>query len=279
MGQIHVVRTLAWALLLCLASGCGEKLDTVSHVGVGREEAAEPTSDRDEGVAENDAGSPNPRALDAGEADRDAESEGQASPETATEGVHLDGGEESCVPIAVRDPLINDFENGEVNFESPNGIPQNWHPGGVLGEEREFGVVPRELADGSSDGLAFRVHGFGTAGTAGVRFWDCYAVPHARGIRLSVRLDANTDRLTVRADTSANAPIGVGGRCDGCLQNYARLTLESGWQEITILFEEFGGGTHPFDPTDQIGFSFQWSSLDQDPIDWELWLDDVNYVF
>lgn len=39
------------------------------------------------------------------------------------------------------------------------------------------------------------------------------------------------------------------------------------------------GGTHPFDPNDQIGFSFQWASLDEGPVAWELWVDDVSYVF
>jgi hypothetical protein len=173
--------------------------------------------------------------------------------------------------------MINDFESGEVNFESPSGIPQNWYPGGLL---VEFGFAPREAEPGGeSSGLAFVVHGVGTSGMSGVRFNGCYAVPDARGIRFSVRLEANTNRLGVRADTAANARSDVGGRCDDCLQNYVHLALAPGWQEIELLFDQFDGGTHPFDPNDQIGFNFQWASLDEDPVAWELWVDDVSYVF
>jgi hypothetical protein len=70
-----------------------------------------------------------------------------------------------------------------------------------------------------------------------------------------------------------------GGTCDDCFHNIASVMLVSGWQEVEIPFERFTGGTYRFDANDQLGFSFQWSSGDQVPSPYELWIDDVTYVF
>ncbi len=190
-----------------------------------------------------------------------------------------------CDPMVVQHPLINDFENGEVNVESPSGIPQTWYPGGVITEEREFGILP--LADpreGTSSELGASLRGVGTGGMIGVTFWGCYALPAAKGIRFSVRVDTEGGqveplRMVVRGDTLANSPPHAGGSCADCMQNYTTVDLEAGWQEIEVSFDEFTGGTYPYDPEDQRGFSFQWHAPYMVPVAWELWVDDVSYVF
>lgn len=41
----------------------------------------------------------------------------------------------ACTPIAIPEQLINDFENGDLDFTSPSGIPQNWYQSTIVGEE------------------------------------------------------------------------------------------------------------------------------------------------
>jgi hypothetical protein len=185
----------------------------------------------------------------------------------------------ACTPIAISDRLVNDFENGNHNFTSPSGIPQNWYQSTIVGEDWTLVfAAPNPPRPSSSSTLAIKLQGLGTHGAIGVLYNGCYAVPLARGIRFFVQAPSSPSPLVVRADTRATSPVKSGGTCDDCSHNIALVTLVSGWQEVEVPFERFTGGTYQFDANDQLGFSFQWSAGDQGPIPYELWIDDVTYV-
>lgn len=184
------------------------------------------------------------------------------------------------MPIAISDPLINDFENGDVNFTSPSRIPQNWYSSRVVGEESMLVFEPPDSPrPGSSSSLAIKLQGLGTYGGIGVGYHGCFSVTPTRAIRFFVQATSSPSPLVVRADTRATSRVESGGTCDDCFANIATVMLVSGWQEVEIPFERFTGGTYPFDANDQFGFSFQWSSGARVPIAYELWIDDVTYVF
>lgn len=185
-----------------------------------------------------------------------------------------------CTPVALGDPLIDDFESGMVDSVSPGGIEHGWYQGRYEGEEQTFGIAkvdpPRP---GSASQLAFATRGVGRYAMIGVSYVGCFAVPEARGIRFFVLLNVEGVKFEVRGDTGANFPVASGGRCEGCLSNWATAPLRTGWQEIEIPFERFVGGTHPYDPNDQLGFTFQWTitSPMRPSEPYEFMIDDLSY--
>lgn len=186
----------------------------------------------------------------------------------------------ACTPVAIPERLVNDFENGELNFTSPSGIPQNWYQSTIVGEKWTLVFErPNPPRPSSSSSLAIKLQGLGTHAAIGVLYHGCYSVPLARGIRFFVQAPSSPSPLIVRADTQATSPVKSGGTCDGCSHNIALVALAAGWQEVQIPFERFTGGTYPFNANDQLGFSFQWSAGDQGPTPYELWIDDVTYMF
>jgi hypothetical protein len=187
--------------------------------------------------------------------------------------------ESDCMPFVGADPMLDDFESGQIRSFSP--IDHAWYPGRLEVErDQSFGIVPVEPPrEGSSSRFAFGTWGVGSYSQIGVQFVRCLSVPRALGIRFFVRVTIDTPRLIVRADTSANFPVKSGGRCDDCQANWTQVPIVKGWQEIAIPFEAFTGGTFPYDTNDQMGFAFQWSNLPNPATQYEFSIDDVSYVF
>lgn len=186
----------------------------------------------------------------------------------------------ACTAIAIADPLVNDFENGNVKFTSPSGIPQNWYSSTIVGEEWKLGFEPpKPPRPSSSSMLAIKLEGFGSSAAIGVLFQGCFSIAPARAIRFYIYATSTAVPLVVRADTRATSRVASGGACDQCSANIATVPLGSGWQEVEIPFDRFAGGSFPFEASDQLGFSFQWSTGDRVAIPYELWIDDVTYTF
>ncbi len=193
--------------------------------------------------------------------------------------------EECGVGATGDDPLIDDFEDGDLRAHVGDARDGEWY---VYTDETD-GCIDLGIESDDSSVLHAQGQGFSNWGAGfGLSFkWNparqtncLYDAKAYSGIRLRARGNAAL-RLAIGTKTSTFESLG--GNCpdaEGCFDRYGRaLSLTSKWQTFQIDFcslaqEGWGTGLLPFSPDEVTALDFLVRSTNH----FDVWVDDIEFI-